>query len=47
MENSILSVNVIQADDLRSTESEGKYFEFLLIILGGNFEPYVILAIEE
>ena len=36
MDNSILTVHVLEAEDLRATESEG----------GSSMEPYVILHIE-
>lgn len=36
MENSQLTIQVIEAEDLRTTESNG----------GSQIEPYVILAVE-
>lgn len=48
MDNSVLTVHIMEAEDLRATESEGMV-EYLLsnINIGGSIvEPYVILAIE-
>ena len=48
MENSILTVHVLQAEDLRATETESKnYLNYSDLYTGGTpMEPYVILAIE-
>jgi Ca2+-dependent lipid-binding protein len=56
MENSILTVHILQAEDLRATDSQSKIinspspslFIFLIFLIIGDsvVEPYVILAIE-
>lgn len=46
MDNSVLTVHVMEAEDLRATESEGNSTSLELNIGGTIVEPYVILAIE-
>ena len=45
MDNSILTVHVLQAEDLRSNESDCTLHMFILLACA-QVEPYVILAIE-